>query len=54
MFGKKAQGMHVASGLDLVIILIGVIIGVFLVYYGLNNGWLPSGAFCPTSAEAII
>ncbi|MBI2040867.1 MAG: hypothetical protein HYT16_02070 [DPANN group archaeon] len=54
MFGKKAQGMHVASGADLIIILIGVVIGVVLVYYGLNGGWLPSGAFCPTPAETIL
>ncbi|MBI4095316.1 MAG: hypothetical protein HY438_00485 [DPANN group archaeon] len=54
MFGKKAQGMHTASGLDLVIILIGVIIGVAVVYYGLHGGWLPSGTFCPAPVEALI
>lgn len=54
VFGKKAQAMHMASGLDIVILLVGVIIGIILVYYGLNAGWLPSGLFCPTPTGAEL
>ena len=46
MFGKKGQGMHMFGGLDIVIVLIGVFLGMFLVYYGINAGWLPSELFC--------
>ncbi|MEK6807471.1 MAG: hypothetical protein AABX75_00425 [Nanoarchaeota archaeon] len=53
MFGKKGQGMHMFGGLDIVIVLIGVFLGMFLVYYGINAGWLPSGLFCPASAPVV-
>ncbi len=53
LFGKRAQMMHQASGMDLVIILIGVILGIVLVWYGLSNGWLPSSMFCPTPAAPV-
>ncbi len=54
MFGKKAQMIHQGSSLDLVIVLIGLIIGIFLVYYGLNHGMLPVSSFCPAPVEAAI
>ncbi len=54
MFGKKAQGMHMFGGLDIVIVLIGVILGMVLVYYGINGGWLPSGLFCPAPAAPVL
>ena len=53
VFGKKAQGMHTASGMDIVIVLIGVVLGIVLVWYGLNNGILPSGMFCPTPVAPV-
>ncbi len=51
-FNRKGQMMHMASGLDLVIILIGIIIGLFIAWWGLNNGYLPAGMFCPAPAAA--
>ena len=46
MFSKKAQ-MHMASPLDLVIILIGVVIGLAVAWYGIANGWPIVSGFCP-------
>jgi len=54
VFGKKAQMMHQASGMDLVIILIGVVLGIVLVWYGVNNGWLPSSMFCPEAVAPAV
>jgi len=53
MFGKKGQGMHMFGGLDIVIVLIGVFLGMFLVYYGINAGWLPSDMFCGSVAAPV-
>ncbi len=49
MMNKKAQmmGMHMWGFADIFIILFGVILGVALTWYGLNNGYLPLSYFCP-------
>lgn len=49
-FSKKAQMIHMASPLDLVIILIGVMIGLALAWYGIANGWPVVSGFCPSVA----
>ena len=52
MFSKKAQ-MHMASPLDLVIILIGVVIGVALCWYGIQNGWPVVSGFCSSAVVPV-
>ncbi|MFH0869263.1 MAG: hypothetical protein V1839_03485 [archaeon] len=38
--GKKGQGMHMFGGMDLVIILIGVIIGLAAIYFLKDNSFV--------------
>ncbi len=45
---KKAQiGLHMWGFADIFIILFGVILGLALAWFGLNNGYLPTAYFCP-------
>jgi hypothetical protein len=49
--GKKGM-MHQASPVDLVIVLVGVIIGIALIWYGSQQGWgfISSICSCPVAA----
>jgi hypothetical protein len=49
---KAMMGMHTFGGLDIVIVLVGVIIGIALVWYGIQQGWMPQDIFCPPPAVA--
>lgn len=50
MLNKKAQGMHMWGGTDAIIILVGVIIGLAIAWYGISSGWPVVSGFCPGSA----
>ena len=51
MFNKRGS-MHTASPVDLVIILIGIVIGLALAWYGISHGWPVISGFCPTVVAA--
>jgi hypothetical protein len=50
LFGKKGS-MHQASPVDVVIVLVGVIIGIALIWYGSQQGWgfISSICSCPAA-----
>jgi len=49
MVNKKGQGFHQASGLDLVILMIGVVIGIALVYFMRDSSFIQD-LICPLPA----
>ena len=50
--GKKGS-MHTASPVDLVIVLVGVIIGIALIWYGSQQGWGFISSICSCPAAAV-
>ena len=51
MVNKKGQGFHQASGLDLVILLIGVVIGMVLIYFMRDSSFVQD-LICPIAPVA--
>ncbi len=49
-FSKKAQMIHMAGPADIIIILVGVLIGVVVTWYGISQGWPVISGFCPSVA----